>query len=67
MTLKELRVANSLTQKAAAEICGIPLRTYIRYENRDNTGSSFKYQYLMQRLEQYGLRGPWGFCAARPC
>ena len=55
MTLKELRITNSLTQKAAAEICGIPLRTYIRYENRDNTESSIKYQYLMHRLEQYGF------------
>ena len=55
MTLKELRIVNSLTQKAAAEICGIPLRTYIRYENRNNTESSIKYQYLMQKLEQYGF------------
>ena len=55
MTLRELRVSNSLTQKAAAEICGIPLRTYVRYEQRNNAENNLKYQFLKQKLEQYSF------------
>lgn len=55
MTLRELRISKSLTQKAASEICGIPLRTYVRYEHRENAEKSLKYQFLLQKLEQVGF------------
>ena len=32
MNLKEIRRQNGLTQKDAANLVGIPYRTYIRYE-----------------------------------
>ena len=55
MTLKELRSSKSLTQKAAAALCGIPLRTYVRYENKPGAECSLKYQYLIQKISQYGF------------
>ena len=55
MTLKELRSSKSLTQKAAAALCGIPLRTYVRYENNPDAEGSLKYQYLFQEISQYGF------------
>ena len=55
MTLKELRSSKSLTQKAAAALCGIPLRTYVRYENNPDAEGSLKYQYLFQKISQYGF------------
>ena len=55
MTIKELRKSKSLTQKEAAELCGIPLRTYIRYENNKQTENTIKYQYIIQKLSQYGF------------
>ena len=55
MTLKELRSSKSLTQKAAAALCGIPLRTYVRYENNPDAEGSLKYQYLFQEISQFGF------------
>ena len=55
MTLKELRSSKSLTQKAAAALCSIPLRTYVRYENNPDAEGSLKYQYLFQEISQYGF------------
>ena len=55
MKLKELRSSKSLTQKAAAALCGIPLRTYVRYENNPDAEGSLKYQYLFQEISQYGF------------
>ena len=55
MTLKELRSSKSLTQKAAAALCEIPLRTYVRYENKPGAECSLKYQYLIQKINQYGF------------
>ena len=55
MTLKELRSSKSLPQKAAAALCGIPLRTYVRYENNPDAEGSLKYQYLFQEISQYGF------------
>lgn len=55
MTLKELRSSKSLTQKAAAALCCIPLRTYVRYENNPDAEGSLKYQYLVQKISQYGF------------
>ena len=43
MTLKELRKTCKLTQKEAADVVGMPLRTFVSYEsdekNRHRTGS----------------------------
>ena len=55
MTLKELRSSKSLTQKVAAALCCIPLRTYVRYENNPDAEGSLKYQYLFQEISQYGF------------
>ena len=55
MTLKELRSSKSLTQKAAAALCSIPLRTYVRYENNPDAEGSLKYQYLFQEISQFGF------------
>ncbi len=54
MTIKELRTSKNLTQKQAAEICGIPLRTYSRYELEDSKEGSLKYNYIVSILNDYG-------------
>ena len=59
MTLKELRSSKSLTQKAAAALCSIPLRTYVRYENNPDAEGSLKYQYLIQRRRRGRKRMRW--------
>ena len=55
MTLKELRKQKNLTQVKCAKYLGIPIRTYQNYENDKKKQNSFKYLYMMQKLEQYGL------------
>ena len=42
MKLFDLRKGYGLSQQKAADICGIPLRTYVRYESDDNYGSALK-------------------------
>ena len=42
MKLFDLRKEYGLSQIKAAEICAIPLRTYIRYEQNDGYGSALK-------------------------
>lgn len=42
MKLFDLRKEYGLSQIKAAEICAIPLRTYIRYEQNDSYGSALK-------------------------
>ncbi|MCD8286768.1 MAG: nucleotidyltransferase domain-containing protein [Clostridia bacterium] len=54
MRLKDLRLAKGLTQKAAADFVGMPLRTYQRYENSAAYEHSIKYRYICQRVERYG-------------
>lgn len=53
MNLKELRCQGNITQREASEITGIPLRTYLRYENDDSKSDSLKYMYAMERLAEY--------------
>lgn len=55
MDIKQLRNKNNLTQAAASEITGIPLRTYKLYENDSSKVGSIKYNYIMEKLEEYGL------------
>ena len=54
MTIKGLRESRSLTQKAAAAFCGIPLKTCIRYED-GAAPPSVNHKYIVQKLEEYGF------------
>ena len=55
MKLKELRKAKGLTQKQAAELIGISLRSYKQYENDIAKEGTIKYQYSVQKLESVGF------------
>lgn len=55
MTLKELRKMKKLTQAACAKYLGIPLRTYQNYETDASKVGSIKYNFMVQKLEQYGF------------
>lgn len=55
MTLKELRKQKKLTQAECASYLGIPLRTYQNYENDGKKTQSIKYEYMLQKLAEYGL------------
>ena len=50
MTLKELRLSYGISQKEVSSSIGIPLRTYIRYENI-NDMSNIKYQKMIDLLK----------------
>ena len=54
MTLRELRKNAGITQKAAANFVGMPLRTYVEYENDPKKQGSMKYKYLMDALRSFG-------------
>lgn len=51
MTLKELRASKGLTQKEAAAMAAVPLRTYARYENDSEKADSIKYKYICDAIE----------------
>ena len=55
MTLKELRKNKNLTQAKCAEYLGLPFRHYQNYENDGEKAGSIKYDYMVQKLESYGL------------
>lgn len=50
--LKKLREAQGLTQKAAADKMGIPLRTYASYENNEREPNS---EILVKLSQTYGV------------
>ena len=52
MTLKELRKINNITQAKAASIVGMPLRTYINYENDLKKVNSLKYKMIFNILSE---------------
>ena len=54
-TLKDLRKVCSLTQAEASQITDIPLRTYINYENDPSKAGSIKYNYIIQKLQEFSL------------
>ena len=54
MTLRELRKSKKLTQAKCADYLGIPLRTYQNYETDVSKTSSIKYEFMIQKLRQYG-------------
>ncbi|MBQ7779828.1 MAG: nucleotidyltransferase domain-containing protein [Clostridia bacterium] len=53
--LKELRKSKKLTQAECAKYLGIPLRTYQNYETDKSKIGSIKYNFMKQKLENYGL------------
>ena len=53
MNLKELRKSSGLTQPEAANLVGVPFRTYCRYEDEPNYVGTFKYNQFMKLLEDY--------------
>ena len=55
MSIKELRKELGLTQKDTAQLVGMPLRTYLHYENDPSKEESIKYIYIKEKLEEYGL------------
>ena len=54
ITMKELRKRCGLTQSDASALTGIPLRTYKVYENDASKEGSIKYNYIIQKLKEYG-------------
>lgn len=50
MTLLQIRNKYRISQALAASSVGIPLRTYIRYENDNDYGSSLKRESMIQKL-----------------
>lgn len=48
--LKEIRKRNKLTQKEAADLLQVSLRSYKSYENDPEKKDSIKYQYMLDRL-----------------
>ena len=55
MELKELRKFKNLTQQQCADFLGVPLRTYLRYENDEAKRQTLKYRYMVERLGKYGF------------
>jgi predicted nucleotidyltransferase/DNA-binding XRE family transcriptional regulator len=55
MSLRELRESKSLSQKEAARLLKMPVRTYRNYENQPDKSASLKYDYLLQELEKICL------------
>ena len=53
MTLKELRIEKGLSQAACAEVVGVPLRTYVRYESDEGRRDTIKYRYIFEMLQKY--------------
>ena len=51
MTLKELRISKNMTQKQAANLCSVSLRSYKDYENDPKKEGTLKYRYLFSELE----------------
>ena len=50
MNLKEIRNEFGLSQQQAADIVGIPLRTYVRYESDDMYGDQLKRQMIINTI-----------------
>ena len=50
MTLLQIRNKYQISQALAACSVGVPLRTYIRYENNNDYGNSLKRESMIQKL-----------------
>ena len=53
MTLKELRKNCKLTQKEAAKVVGMPLRTYVSYESDESNVDQIKLEGIKDRLMEF--------------
>ena len=53
MTLKEIRKNCNLTQKEASDFIGVPLRTYVEYENNELIADQLKLERIKEKLEEY--------------
>ena len=56
MTLKEIRKNCNLTQKEAAEVVGMPLRTYVAYEGDEKSSDQIKLEGIKERLLEYARK-----------
>lgn len=54
MSLKELRKEKGLSQEKCANYLGIPIRSYKRYESDESKINRMKYEYIINRLNNYG-------------
>lgn len=52
MNIKEHRVELGISSVKAARACGMPYRTYIRYEQDPNYGNEFKRNYIIDTLNK---------------
>lgn len=52
MELKDIRKKANITQQEASNIVGVPLRTFIRYENEEKYEKTLKYQKICDVLQQ---------------
>ena len=50
--LKTARKTANLTQKQAAEILGVSLRSYISYENDPQKMDTVMYQYMLEKIQE---------------
>ncbi len=55
MTLKQLRKQKKMTQTECAAYLGVSRRTYQDFENDPQKQGSIKYEFMLQKLEQYGF------------
>ena len=53
MELKQLRKNCNLTQKEAAQIVGMPLRTYVMYETDEKKTDQLKLERIKEKLNEY--------------
>ena len=50
--LKALRTDRGLTQKEAAQLIGVSLRSYISYENEEELAETPKYRFLLREMKE---------------
>ena len=55
MKLKEIRLSKNITQRTAASIAGISLRSYKSYENDPSKVGTIKYEFLINTLNKIGF------------
>ncbi len=53
MGLRELRKDYELSIQRAAELVGVPVRSYIRYENDEKYGDPLKREMMIRRLNEH--------------
>ena len=53
--IKQLRKDKGFSQAACAEYLGIPVRTYKRYEADESKVDRIKFQYIIDRLSEFGF------------